>query len=425
MTTLAPPVATEPRLLAAWTATGRCDLAAHVAVHGPLPGRVRGDTAGSTELDHFGSTDLVLAVADAGLTGRGGGAFPTAAKIAAVRGASRRPVLVVNGLEGEPASRKDAIVLACAPHLVLDGAELTAATIGTTEVALCVAADRQELASSLTAAVAERTRDAITVTVHRVPRGYVSGEESALVQWLEKGRARPQFRSDKGVPLTMGRRAALVQNVETLAHVALIARHGPSWFRSTGSTSAPGTALVTISGAVDRPGVHEVALGTPLADIAALADPTESIAAMLVGGYGGAWVSHAHLLTPWEDVALARLGASVGAGVLVCLGSSSCGLSETAGILAYLAAQSAGQCGPCTHGLPALAHDVAALAAGSADEEVIERLQRRMAAISGRGGCRHPDGAIRLLRSTLTVFAVDVAAHGGHRPCPVAVRRWT
>ena len=98
----------------------------------------------------------------------------------------------------------------------------------------------------------------------RPPDRFIAGEESALANWFDSGLSLPVFRPDKGIPLRIGRRPALVHNAETLAHVALIARHGPGPFRVRGMTEEPGTCLVTISGGVAHPGVVEVDRGTPL-----------------------------------------------------------------------------------------------------------------------------------------------------------------
>jgi NADH:ubiquinone oxidoreductase subunit F (NADH-binding) len=104
--------------------------------------------------------------------------------------------------------------------------------------------------------------------------------------------------------------------------------------------------------------------------------------------------------------------------VIVVLGETSCGLAESARIARYLADQNAGQCGPCVYGLPAIADDMARLARGEGRGEDIARLQRRLGQVNGRGACRHPDGAVSLVRSALAVFAGDVATHGQGQPCP-------
>ena len=194
-------------------------------------------------------------VAASGLTGRGGGGFPAAAKWDAVTRSGRRPLVVVNAMEGEPASAKDRALLAASPHLVLDGAELAAALCGGREIVVCVADDRDPSARAVARAVAERTAagGGRPVTVVRPPARYVTGEESALVSWLDDGDARPVLRVDKSVPLRVGRRPVLVHNAETLAQVALIARHGAAWFRSVGNPRTPGSTLVTVSGARAHP----------------------------------------------------------------------------------------------------------------------------------------------------------------------------
>ena len=179
----------------------------------------------------------------------------------------------------------------------------------------------------------------------------------------------------------------------------------------------PGTTLVTISGAVVHPGVVEVDRGTPLVDVANRAIPLGPTQALLVGGYGGAWVGPSHFTTPYASLPLRAIGAAAGVGVVVVLGKDACGLMESARIAHYLAGQSAGQCGPCVYGLPAIADDLTRLARGQVDPGLPARLARRLGEVDGRGACRHPDGAVRLVRSALRVFADDVSAHADGRPC--------
>ena len=183
-------------------------------------------------------------------------------------------------------------------------------------------------------------------------------------------------------------------------------------------TEEPGTCLVTISGGVAHPGVVEVDRGTPLSDIAMLSQPVEPVQALLVGGYGGTWVGPGHFGTPYASISLRTIGAAAGVGVIVVLGEGSCGVAESARIARYLADQSSGQCGPCVNGLPAIADDLARLARGQGDGVSMARLHRRLRDVNGRGACRHPDGAVGLVRSALAVFAADIAAHGRGEPCP-------
>lgn len=399
---LVPPATALPRLLAPGAGP---DLAAHRSRYDPprLPRRRQ---------------DVVDAVQAAGLRGRGGAGFPTARKLAAVAGRRRRAVVLVNACEGEPASAKDRALLALAPHLVLDGAVLAAHAVGASEVILC-AHRGGEQADRLDRAVAQRRGDPVRLTVVRVPRRYVASEESALVHFVNDGDARPLATPPRPFERGVHRRPTLVDNAETLAHLAQIMAFGPDWFRSVGTPTDPGSSLVTLGGAVARPGVYEMALGAPVHAMINLAGgAVKPVQAVLVGGYFGTWL-------PWPagaDLPLGHdpagtTGVSLGAGVLAALPAAACGLAETARVLTYLARESARQCGPCMFGLPAIAGDLVSIVYGRADRAVRHRLAERLAVINGRGACRHPDGAVRLADSALRAFRTDLDAHLAGRPC--------
>jgi NADH:ubiquinone oxidoreductase subunit F (NADH-binding) len=399
-----------PRLLRGLHRDGRpVSLAEHLTLHGPLPGppRHRGP-------DH-GLIDLV---GRAGLCGRGGAGFPTARKLASVA-AGRRPIVVANGAEGEPLSAKDRALLTQTPHLVLDGAALAARAVGATEV---IVATGTKSARSVTAAVAERAArhlDQIHATVVIVPDRFVAGEETALVSFLGEGPGLPTLTPPRPFERGVRGRPTLVQNVESLAHLALIARHGAEWFRAIGPPGEPGSTLLTVQGAVRHPGVYEVARGSRLSEVlAAAGGPATALQAFLIGGYAGAWLpARAVWDVPLCDGALRSQGGILGAGIVLAFPAEACGITETARIAAYLAKESAGQCGPCVHGLSAISAALADLARGRAPNDVVERLQDWAWQVTGRGACHHPDGAARMATSALAAFAADVATHGRHNPC--------
>ena len=388
------------------------ELAGHVAAHGTLQLPRGRDTTWQQA--------FIATLEASGLTGRGGGAFPAWAKVAMGARHGAGGTLVVNGMESEPASDKDKVLWTRSPHLVLDGAQLVAAACRSGAIVVCIPEGRDDIAAAANRARHERAAYGyarVTETLVRPPARFVSGEESALAQWIERERALPVFRPDKSTPLRIGRRAALVHNTETLAHVALIARYGAGPFRARGTNEQPGTCLMTIKGAVSQPGVVEVDWGTPLRDIARRATPRHAPSALLVGGYGGTWVPPAHFATPYSSMALGAVGIPVGVGLMMVLGRTDCGLVESAGIARFLAHESAGQCGPCTFGLPAIADDLALLANRRADGGLLTRLHRRLDQVQGRGACGHPDGAVGMARSALKVFATDVTAHLRGDPC--------
>jgi NADH:ubiquinone oxidoreductase subunit F (NADH-binding) len=388
------------------------DLAGHVATLGPAP-LPSGNARGWHEA-------FVSVLEASGLAGRGGAGFPSAIKLAVAHAAGKGGTIVVNAMEGEPASDKDKLLLIRSPHLVLDGAQLLAAATSARRVMVCVPEGREQVAAAVSLAMAERAAAGcapVEEVLVRPPDRFVAGEESALARWIESGQSLPSFRPDKGTPLRIGRKGALVHNAETLAHVAMIARTGPDAFRAHGLVEDPGTSLVTISGAVEHPGVVEIDRGTPLIDIANRATPTGVPQALLVGGYGGSWVDPVHFTTPYASLSLRAIGATAGVGIVIVLGPDACGLMESARIAHYMAGQSAGQCGPCVYGLPAIADDMTRLARGHVDAGLMARLERRLREVHGRGACRHPDGAVNLVRSALSVFAADVATHAHGTPC--------
>ncbi len=385
---------------------------------------------------HRRAGELIEVLRLSGLEGRGGAGFPVADKVAAAIGAGGPCTVVVNASESEPASRKDRTLLRARPHLVLDGAALLAEATESSDVVVQTHRGDSESRAVLRAAIAEREHsgwDPVPVRLSVGPDRFVAGESSAVVAFLEGRPARPRPGPPAAVSGVHGR-PTLVQNVETLAHVALIARFGPDWFRSAGGPGSPGSVLVTVAGDVARPGaVLEVWDPTPLGRIVtSCALPGDGTidgsgpatgAAVLLGGYGGAWAPLADVWAlPVDREALRRVGLPLGCGLVGVLSAHACGLRETARLLGYLAAESAGQCGPCALGLPELADRVRALAGSSSSRAAVRRMLQRTDAIVGRGACAHPDGAVHLLESALEVFADDVHRHLRRGSCAGARR---
>jgi NADH:ubiquinone oxidoreductase subunit F (NADH-binding) len=368
---------------------GAADGAAHVARYGALP---------NPRLD-----DLLQAVIDSGLTGRGGAGFPTAIKVRAVAGGSRRPVVVGNGMEGEPLSSKDAVLLSRNPHLVLDGLEVLARAMHAKRAILAVGPEID--AGPVVAAARGRRPDVV-----RLEGGFIAGQETALVNQLDGRPAVPRDPFTRVTESGVRGRPTLVLNAETLAQVALVARHGAAWFRSAGTAGDPGTSLFTISGSVALPGVVEAERGSPLSEVLRPAEPLGP-AAVLVGGYHGAWVPVSDLDVRLTRGDLAVYHAAVGAGVLHVLDVGTCPLAFAAEVVGYLSRESARQCGPCLNGLPRIATDLERLAAGVRDRNLPGEVRRMSALVTGRGACAHPDGSARFVASTLDVFRGHVAAH--------------
>jgi NADH:ubiquinone oxidoreductase subunit F (NADH-binding) len=371
-------------------------LAAHLAAHGPLP-----------------AADAVEVAARAGLTGRGGAGFPTAVKLrsvgAAARAARRAPAVIGNAAEGEPASEKDAVLLRTAPHLVLDGLQLAAGALGAgTVVLVAPGAQLPGLAGHL----AQR-HDPRPVRLHAAADRFLAGEESALVAAVDGAGPLPRGTFPPIRERGLQGRPTLVQNVETLAWLALLAR---------GHLGVGSRVLVTRRAEADgAPTAHvvDVPTGARLDEVLPLAD---GVGAVLVGGYHGTWLPAAVARDLTLDrESLGSVGASLGAGVLAALPGDRCGLRETARVVGYLAAESAGQCGPCLNGLPRIAAALDLLARPDRAygriglARLLADVERWCGLVAGRGACRHPDGSTRLVASALRVFAGEIDLHGTGR----------
>jgi NADH:ubiquinone oxidoreductase subunit F (NADH-binding) len=401
-----PPAASAPRGARLLPPHPKCALADHLDWYGESP------VAGPA---------LLSEVERSGLRGKGGARFPTATKLAAVA-ARRRAVVVANGTEGEPASLKDTVLMTHAPHLILDGAEIAAEIVGAREVIFCVKRESVGI-PALERALAERRRhgyERVPVRVVGAPNRYVSGEETALVSWMNGGDAKPAFVPPRPFERGVAGRPTLVQNVETLCDIALIGRFGSAWFRSAGTREDPGTTLVTLSGAVTRPGVFEIPLGLRLDEVVRLGGAdSKNLAAVLVGGYFGAWLPADALGGVQMGVeSLRKAGSGLGAGIVFAMPrEGTCALAEVARATRWLADQNAGQCGPCVNGLDAIAGALTVLVAGDRDRRAETQIGRWLTMMEGRGACKHPDGVARFVASSLRVFAGEVERHRSHGPC--------
>lgn len=357
-----------PRLLAGY-AEGP-GLPVHLNRHGSLP---RPD-----------ASSLRRTAALARLRGRGGAGFPFATKLAAaLETRARRREVVVNWSEGEPASWKDAALALGRPHLVLDGAAMTALALGSREVHVVVPGEHRPVVDAVRRAVAERP-ERLAWRIHEAQDRFVAGQSRAVLELLA---GRPGLPVTAWAPEAISGhrgRPTLLSNAETWAQLALLVR----------DPAAPVTALLTLDGEAARPYVVEAVDGTPWSDLLAPGPH-------LVGGYHGVWVDAERmaLLTASRDL-MARAGAPLGAGAVLPPRPGESPLTATARIVDYLAGQSAGRCGPCRHGLPALAEQVTAYADGL---DVRDRIAELSGLVEGRGACAHPDGTVRLVRSLLAL----------------------
>lgn len=351
-------------------------------------------------------TNILELINSAGLTGRGGAAFPSAIKIKAAK--ENRARLIVNVCDGEIGAAKDGWVVANHLNELLEGVALI--TEGRAKPLF--AAHRGSTTAQLLAAAGLR--------VLEVPERYVSSEETSLISLAHGGTARPMT---KKAPFVFGGRDSLgkrirptvVLNAETVWRVSQINRRGAEWFRSYGTDAEPGPRLVAVGGYVDTPSIIEASAGVPVIDLINLAGGLAEEARFVgVGGLGGVLLTAAEARRAvWDTPTMKSFGGGLGPGVITVWDPRQAAAHSAGAMIAYGAGESAGQCGPCMFGLPSLSADWNAFAINPS-RDTQRRLENRLKLFGGRGACHHPDGVARFTTSALRVLGPELVHSQPH-----------
>jgi NADH:ubiquinone oxidoreductase subunit F (NADH-binding)/ferredoxin len=391
------------RLTAGFDAYRRLDLWAQTEVYGDL------------DLVSYG--ELVRIADQIRLQGRGGAGFPFARKLTAVAESARRrslpTVVVVNATEGEPAAWKDKMLLNRAPHLVIDGAALVASALRAREIVFGIA-DDGVAGDSLLAALRERQHLPAPPRVVTVPHRFLSGEGGALVRGINGEAHIPPGKKVRASDSGVDGLPTLLSNAETFAQLAVAVSIGVEEYTRVGLPEEPGTVLLTVSGSARQPSVIETPTGVPLKEVLRICGATPG-QGVLTGGYHGRWITpEAASQAEVSRRGFAEVGGALGAGIIIPLGDDTCPLGEVARVMHYLAAESAGQCGPCRLGMPEMARLVNSVLDGTGSPDAVHAVA---GATKGRGACSHPDGTARFALSALETFVEDVSAHLYHNGC--------
>ncbi len=393
--------------------------------------RQHGGYAGLTRaVEELGAEGTLDEIATAGLRGRGGGGYSTADKWRAARAAEGERKVVANLIGADPTALGDRALAEGNPHALLEGILVAAFATGASEAIIAVRRDWTVAIQRLRAAVAEAeaahlagylvmgTDFSCVVSVFEGAAALVAGEETALLAALAGDRGMPVIRPP--YPTERGLRGAptTVQNGETLAHVAWIARHGAKKFRAVGSKNAPGTKLVSIYGRVAQPGLAEVALGTPLSAIVALAGGgTGTTKAVFVGGPGGGALGSAEFETPYSYEALHAAGAGIGLGQLLVTDTDTCMVDTARFFLDYSAREACGKAVPCRIGTKRLVETLDRILVATPrpnDLLLLRELARKM---SDTALCHLEARAPGPMLTTLDRFADEYRAHAERGEC--------
>ena len=385
---------------------------------------------------NLGGTATIATIASAGLRGRGGAGFPTAVKwrTAAATDAPRRYV-VVNGYGADPATGTDRFLLEHDPFAVVEGAAIAAFAIGATETIIAVRSDATEAIRRLEAAIGA-AEDAgflgydvlgsghdIVVRVQPVQGAYMLGEETVLLKALEGKRGQPEQRPPHPAERGLYDMPTVVNNVQTLAAVPWIIRHGAEAYAAIGAPDTPGTILVQVRTPA-RDGIAEVPLGTPLREVVGLGGKlpgARSIKAILVGGPSGGLLPPDLLDTPYAFEPLRAAGAHVGSGSVVVADDRACIVDLARLLTRYCAGEACGKTIPCRIGTRRLVEIADRVVEGRPRPTDPELLTDLSADIVASALCDHERLTTLPLSSGMRYFRSELDEHILHSACPAGV----
>ena len=370
---------------------------------------------------------VIAAIAESGLRGRGGAGFPTARKWALGR-AQADPVkyVVCNGDEGDPGAFMDRAVLESDPHRVLEGLAIAAYAIGASEAYLYIRAEYPLAVRHVRAAIVQaRERgylDSLHLEVREGAGAFVCGEETALIQSLEGQRGMPRLRPPYPVERGFRGKPTVINNVETLACVPWIIRHGPAAFAACGTSTSKGTKVFALAGKIKRGGLVEVPMGVTIREV------VEEIGggirngrqfkAVQLGGPSGGCIPARLADTPIDYDALAETGAIMGSGGLVVLDDRDCMVDIARFFLKFTQAESCGKCTFCRIGTKRMLEILERLCTGEGRRDDLEKLETLADYVSRGSLCGLGQTAPNPVTTTLRYFREEYEAHAREKRCP-------
>jgi bidirectional [NiFe] hydrogenase diaphorase subunit len=387
--------------------------------------------------------EVVQAVTESGLRGRGGAGYPTGLKWATVAKArAGQKFVVCNGDEGDPGAFMDRTVMESDPHRVLEGMAIAAYAVGASQGYIYVRAEYPLAVERLRKAIEQANRLGLLGTAVfgsrfdfridvRVGAGaYVCGEETALMASIEGGRGTPHPRPPYPAESGLWGRPTLLNNVETFANVPVIIRRGAEWYASIGTARSKGTKVFSLSGAVRNSGLVEVPMGTTLRQVVEVMGdaPAGKVKAVQTGGPSGGCVPAEHLDTPVDYESLQALGSIMGSGGMVVLDDSTGMVDVARFFMEFCAEESCGKCVPCRVGTVQMHHLLDRIATGNGTRADLARLEALLPVVREASLCGLGQSAPNPVLSTLRHFRheyeallkPDVSVNGNGRvPLPL------
>jgi len=389
-------------------------------------------------LKEFKPPELVDLVKRSGLRGRGGAGFPAGVKWGFLPKGVYPRYLVCNADEGEPGTFKDRVLIEHDPHGLIEGIAISCYACEASKAFIYIRGEYETGAQRLDHAVQQACQRGflgkniqgsgydLDVIVHRGAGAYICGEETGLLTSLEGGRGHPKLKPPFPASEGLYRKPTIINNVETLFNVPFIVERGAEWYTSMGTEKSPGPKLFCISGHVNRPGVYELPLGTPLRtlidDYAGGPLDGRPIKAVIPGGSSTPMITPEHLDVTLDYEALAGAGTMLGSGAVIVIGEGTCIVRAVERLAEFYRHESCGKCIPCREGTDWLWKILHRIEQGNGREEDIDLLLDICDNIGGKSFCPLGDAALGPVMSSIKHFREEYLQHVRGHGCPFAAQ---
>lgn len=389
-------------------------------------------------LTEYKPEDVIGIIKDAGLRGRGGAGFPTGLKWSFVAGAKGdKKYVVCNADESEPGTFKDRLILEGDPHSIIEAMLIASYAVGADEGYIYVRGE-YELAQDRLRTAIEQAKESgmlgenifgsghnFDLHIHAGAGAYICGEETALLESIEGKRGEPRPRPPYPTTNGLWGKPTLINNVETLANIPAIIRHGAEWFKSFGTPSSPGTKVYTILGNVNQTGLIEVPMGITLREVISIygkgMKDGETFKLAQTGGSSGSIVPSSLQDTPMDYDSFANAGVSLGSGALLICSEKTCVVDLAKVLMQFFRFESCGKCNPCRIGNMRALQTLDRISQGLGTMQDIETLNTISSNLYELSNCGLGQTAGAPMRDILNHFRAEVEAHIKLKVCPSGI----
>ncbi len=367
--------------------------------------------------------EVIDAVKASGLRGRGGAGFPTGVKWSFIPKGADQVYIVVNADESEPGTFKDRELMEYNPHQVIEGAAIAAYAVGARTIYIYGRGEFRGPFVTLQKAVDEAYAKgflgqnvmghnlSLDLHLHLGAGAYICGEETALLNSLEGYRGQPRSRPPFPAVEGLYAKPTVINNVETMANVPGIIRHGVEWYRQFGTEKSPGTKIFCLSGHVNRPGNYELPLGTPvrylIEELGGGVPNGKKIKAVLPAGESSLMIPASQLDTPMDYESMGAIGSMLGSASFIVMDETVDTVWAAEKMIHFFKHESCGKCSPCREGTYWLSQVYHRIRSGDGTMEDVDLLPKIIEQMTGNCFCPLGEFATSPVKASMLHFRAD------------------